>query len=392
MKRLKLSKKKRIAFITSSRSDFYLLKNLINLFRKDKKFEEYIVITGNHFLKDFGYTFKDILKNKFNRVVKLNTFKLKSDSKGISDNFYKTSKYFSDFLNRRKIDLIILLGDRYEILSIAAISSLYSIPIAHLHGGEITYGSQDDNYRHAITKLSHLHFVSTNKAKKRIFQLGEGKKEVFNVGSFGIDRIRNIKLYSKFEIEKKLKIKLKNQNFLINFHPSTFLSKKNVIEIKEILKALKYFKNTILIFTYPNADKFNSLIITELKKFTKKNNNCYLFNSLGDKKYFSLIKYVDLVIGNSSSGILEVPYFKKPSINLGDRQLGREQPASVINSKIKKNLIIKNIKLGLSNSFKKKIKKFYNPYLKKNTALKTYNIISKYNLKKFNYKKFHDFK
>ena len=206
-------------------------------------------------------------------------------------------------------------------------------------------------------------------------------KEVFNVGSFGIDRIRNIKLYSKFEIEKKLKIKLKNQNFLINFHPSTFQFKKNVIEIKEILKALKYFKNAILIFTYPNADKFNSLIINEFKKFTKKNNNNYLFNSLGDKKYFSLIQYVDLVIGNSSSGILEVPYFKKPSINLGDRQLGREQPASVINSKIKKNLIIKNIKSIFK--FLRKDQKVYNHILK-NTALK-HNIISKYNLK-INYK------
>lgn len=391
MKKLKFNKQKIVA-VTSSRADYYLLKNLLNFFESSKKFDLYIIVTGSHLLKKFGYTYKDIKDDKYKNIIKLPSFNDKNSSFDIVKNFYKTSEKFSKILNKIRPNLVIVLGDRYEILSVASTASVFGTPIAHLHGGEVTNGSQDDNYRHAITKLSNIHFVSSLKCKKRVEQLGEDKANTYVVGSFGLDRIKKIKLYTKERLKKIININFQNNNFLINFHPDTESEKKSINQIKEILKALKNFKNTNLFFTYPNADKYNSAIINLIRRFKERNKNCYLFKSLGDKRYFSLINNIDIVIGNSSSGIIEVPYFKKPSINLGDRQKGREQSKSIINSIIKKKIIVKNIKFALSKKFLKKIKNLKNPYEKNNTALNTFKILSKLSLKKYYYKKFVDLK
>lgn len=386
MKKLKF--KKKILAISSSRSDYYLLRNLLKKIESSNRQNLFIVGTGTHNLKKFGHTIKNIKKDNFKNLIKLNTF-LKSDSPiSIIKNFEKTLFGLSKILIKIKPDLVIILGDRYEMLSAATASSLLNIPIAHIHGGEITHGSQDDNYRHAISKLSHIHFAATKKSKKRLMQLGENKKNIHVVGSLGVENIKNIKFISRKELEKNIKIKFNKKNFLINFHSDTYSKNQNSKNLNELLNSLLSFKDTNLIFTYPNSDQYNGIIIKRLTELSKKNKNCFLIKSLGDINYFSLIKNIDLVIGNSSSGIIEVPSLEKISINIGNRQSGREQAKSIFNCNIKKDDIKKAIKLAMSKKNLFKQKKIKNPYFKKNTSNQIYKILSKTNLKNLVYKKF----
>ena len=379
---------KKILIFTSSRADYGLFHRLIKKLRK--KFQINLVISGSHLSRKHGETIKEINDDEIKIFKKIRWSKFEDSHLNIVNNFSETLKKFSIIIKNYKFDLIILLGDRFETLSVAIAAHLFRIPIAHIHGGELTSGSIDDAMRHSITKLSSLHFVSHKEYKKRVIQLGENPKNVFVVGSLGAENIDQTKFLSKNNLEKFLKLKFLDKNILINFHPETSQLKSEKKQIKEILISLSKFKEINKIFTMPGIDKGNKFISSEISKFVKKNKNSYSFKSLGYKKYFSLMNNVDLMLGNSSSGILEMPSFKKITINLGIRQNGRLQANSIINLNISSKEIIKTIRNFYQGKYNLKLKKSKNIYYSKNTSDKIIEILNKINFKDLSHKKFYD--
>ena len=380
----------KVCIITSTRADFGLLKNLIFKIKKNKFFLLKVVVSGTHFFKKYGYTSDEIKENKIkidNKII----CKFNSDNpKGVSQVMAKCMLESSRIFKTLQPDLLIVLGDRYEILASTISAHLSRIPVAHIHGGEVTHGVIDDAFRHSITKMSHIHFVANAIYKKRIIQLGENPKNVYVVGGLGVDSISKTNLLTKNELEKKFNFTFNNLNFLVNFHPETLNKNLAKQQIKELLSAFSKLKNTSLIFTMPGADLENQIVAKLITKFTLKNKNAYFFKSLGQINYFSFLKQVDGMIGNSSSGILEMPYFKKGTINIGNRQSGRLMAKSVINVKIKKNKIISAIKKLLSNSFQKSIKNNINPYGKPGASEKIVEILKKIKTEKVINKVFFD--
>ena len=385
--------KKKIIIVTGSRADYGILKNLIICLNKSKKFRLSLVVTGQHLSKNYGNTSKMVI-NDFAKICHLINIDIKkTNSSSILNSISTGIKKIGKFIQMQKPELIILLGDRYEILS-AAIGSIYNnVKIAHIHGGEVTTGSVDDTIRHALTKFSDFHFVSTDTYKKRVIQMGENPTNVFNVGALGAENAKNIELRNKKELEKNLSIKFNKYNFLITIN--SFIEGKCTIEslLKNLFLVLKKFKNTSFIFTMPNSDLKSDFIKSEILKFCKKNKNCYFFKFMGSNNYLSCIKVCDLVLGNSSSGILEAPTLNTATVNIGDRQNGRVQANSIINSENSSKEIYNSIKKSLSSNFKNKIKKTKNPYFKKNTAANIVQIIEKNILnKRKKPKKFYDIK
>jgi len=383
-------KKKTIYIVTGSRADYGLLKNLITQINKSNKFELTLIVTGQHLSKKYGNTYKEI-KNDFGKSIKfidikVNNSEVNSILKSISIGITKVGKYFVS----KKPDLLIILGDRYEMLSFAVAALFNKVIIAHIHGGELTQGSIDDTIRHTISKFSNYHFVATKPYKKRVIQLGENPKKVFLVGGLGSENVENISYLDKKVLEKNLNIKFKKNNFLITFN--SFLDDKISVKvaIRNMFKALNKFKNTNYIFTFPNSDLESNNIIKMIINFSKKNKNAYCFKSLGVQRYLSCMKICNVVVGNSSSGILEAPSLKTPTINIGNRQNGRIKAKSVIDCNYSSLGIQKAIKKALSKKFQKKIKNIKNPYYKKNTSIKIMNIIEQILKNKITIKKFYD--
>ena len=385
------NKKKSICIVTGSRADYDLLRNLIIQLKQSKKFKLSLIVTGQHISRDYGNTSKKIYEDFGKICHSINTNVKETNSTTILNSISLGINKIGKYLKLKKPDLIILLGDRYEILS-AGIGSIFNnVKIAHIHGGEVTSGSIDDIIRHAITKFSDFHFVSTNSYKKRVIQMGESPKNIFNVGALGVENIKKIKLINKEKLEKKLSIKFNKFNFLITIN--SFIEEKVSINdfLKNFFLAIKKFKDTSFIFTLPNSDLKSDYIRNKILDFCKKNKNSYTFKSLGAQKYLSCMKICDVVLGNSSSGILEAPTLKVATVNIGDRQKGRLQANSIINSDYSFKKIYDSINKSLSLNFKKKIKKTQNPYYKKNTAMNRVNIIEKKIFKKkIKLKKFYD--
>jgi len=383
----------KLCTVTGSRAEFFILKNLILKIQNKKKISHSLLVTGSHNSKFFGKTINDIKKEniKISGLIDLN---IKGDSSSeISRYFSLGIKKFSKKLLSLKPDLVMLLGDRYEIFSAAIAAYLNHIPIIHIYGGETTEGSLDECIRHSITKLSKIHFVSTKKYFDRVKQLGENPDYIFNVGSMGVESIKNHKIIKKKKIEKILNFRFSEKNILMTFHPETTISKKeNIKNLKQCLNCIKKLKNTTTIITMPGADHNYKIIFSILKKFSIENKNIYLFKSLGHDYYFSICRIVDLMIGNSSSGIIEMPSFRKPTVNIGKRQLGRIQAKSVINVDFQERKILNAIKKAFSKKFIKSLLRIKNPYKKNNSSDKIINIIEKINLKKLNTKKFFDYK
>jgi GDP/UDP-N,N'-diacetylbacillosamine 2-epimerase (hydrolysing) len=287
-------------------------------------------------------------------------------------------------------DLLLVLGDRYEIFSAVISAAHLKIPIAHISGGESSEGNIDEAVRHSITKFSHYHFVANKSYGNKVIQMGESPNTVFEVGGLGIDNIKNIIFLKKKQIEKDLNFKFMKKNILLTYHPVTYLTEKNnYLELKNILKAIDYFHDFGVIITFPNADFYNQKIIDTLLNYSKRNKNAKLYKYLGREKYLSCLKEVDLVIGNSSSGITEAPFLGTPTINIGIRQDGRAKSTSVIDSGASPYLIVKNIKKALSKEFRNKIinqKSFYGDGFASKKILK---ILEKKINKNILIKKFH---
>lgn len=379
---------RKICIVTGSRAEYGLLKNLIKKIKRDKTIKLQIIATCMHLIPKFGLTYKEIIKDGFKIDYKVKMPIPSSNSKNITNATGLGMLGFAKAFSKLKPDLLVVLGDRFEILSASFAALSQNIPIAHIHGGESTVGAIDEAIRHSITKMSTFHFASTKEYKKRIIQLGENPKKVYMVGSLGVERIKKMKFLSKHDLEKKIKFKFGKKNILTTFHPETIGFQSQKKTFKNILLSLRKIKDTTVIFTLPNVDTGSDEIIKMLKNFTRKNKKKFkIFKSMGDELYLSAIKYSDLVLGNSSSGIIEVPSLKVPTINIGDRQQGRIKAKSIINSKSDYLSIKKNIKVAL---FKKNKLNFHNPYESKNTSKKIFEILKKTNIKNIIKKKFND--
>ncbi|SVA59860.1 uncharacterized protein METZ01_LOCUS112714, partial [marine metagenome] len=361
-KKISNLKKRKICVITGTRAEYGLLKRLMKAISDSEEFELQLIATGMHLTKKFGLTYKEIESDGFKIDKKVN-IKLESDTPiGISKSTSLGLIGFSKSLQELEPDLILILGDRFEVFSAAIASMFLRIPIAHLHGGELTEGATDEAIRHSITKLSHLHFVASKEYKNRVIQLGENPKNVFLVGGLGVDSIRKTKLLSRNELENSLDLKFKKKNILITFHPVTLENSTSGTQMKELLKALSKLRDTTLIFTMPNADVDGKIIFSMIEDFAKEYSDAYAFTSLGQQKYFSCIAQVDCVIGNSSSGLLEVPTFKKGTINIGDRQRGRLKATSIIDCEPNLKSISKALKEIYKPKFIAKVNSTINPY------------------------------
>ena len=355
---------RKVLFITSSRADYGLLREVI-LETQSLNRETYLLVTGSHLSHEFGNTIKEIKNDNVKKIIKRNILDQKFSENKISEYISKSINITSEVIIKKKPDVIVILGDRYELLGSAIAAMILRIPIAHIHGGELTIGAYDDSIRHSITKLSHLHFPVHDVYKKRLIQLGENPKTIFNFGALGAHAMSKIKTLKKSEIEKILKIKLNKKIILATFHPVTLEKNMSKYYIKNLIRFLKKLKNYIIIFTSPNFDSESNILRKEILSLEKKKDNIYFYKSLGSRIYISLMKISYLVIGNSSSGVLETPSFGVRTINIGDRQKGRIISGNIINCNYDVNSMSKAF-----NKLKKKSTKSYNPFFKKKTPIK----------------------
>jgi GDP/UDP-N,N'-diacetylbacillosamine 2-epimerase (hydrolysing) len=381
---------KKICVVTGSRADYGLIKNLMNLIKNDSNMKLQIIVTGSHLSPKHGETYKEIEKDGFIIDFKVEIIEKIVDLPSTSRAMGKAHIEISKILFENKPDLMIVLGDRYEILSAATAALILNIPVAHIHGGEETQGAFDNSIRHAITKMSQLHFVATKKSRTRVMQMGESPEKVFNFGGLGVDSISSTDFQSRDKLENLIGQKFGERNLLVTFHPETISEKFPVEQIQILLEALRKKSDINLIFTGTNADPGSHEIGNEIKKFVESRNNAVYISSLGQESYFSTLQYCDGVIGNSSSGILEVPSFKKATINIGDRQLGREFASSVINCEMQRDSIVDAIEEIYSKKFRKKLKKTVNPYGDGGASIKIYTVIKNYNLTNLMKKAFYD--
>ncbi len=383
-------KKKNICVVTGSRAEYGLLFQTLKKIQKSSKLNLSLIVTGMHLSKKYGNTYKEIEKDNFKINYKVNLFFKENSHLEISKSTGEGIKKISEAYHNLKPDIVLVLGDRYEIFSAASAAMLMNIPIAHIHGGELTLGLIDDAIRHSITKMSHLHFVTTKSYKKRIIQLGENKKNIFHVGAPGIENIYKLKLMKKQDIEESLGTKFNKKNLLITFHPVTLQNHLSVIYFRNLLLSLDKLKNTNLYFTKANADTNGMKINIMINNFIKDRKNAFCYSSLGQVKYLSLMNLVDGVVGNSSSGLIEAPSLKVGTLNIGDRQDGRVRSDSVIDCGYEQRQIQKGLKSLFSLEFKNLVKKQKNPYFKKETSHNILKVLENTDFDNLLHKKFID--
>lgn len=348
---------KKIAVITGTRAEFGLLRPLIDQLHQSDDFMLQLIVTAMHLSPEFGNTAEEIQKNGYKIDKKVECLLSSDTAVGITKSIGLTMIGFADAMEELQPDLVIILGDRSEMLAAATAAMIANVPIAHIHGGETTEGAYDEGIRHAITKMSYWHFASTETYRKRIIQLGEHPDRVFNVGAIGLDSVKSLDLLSRGAFEKSIDFRLGEKNILITFHPVTLEDDSAEAQFEEILQALCSLKDTHFIFTHANSDKNGRIINQMIAQFVAENNeNAVEFKSLGQLRYLSSLHYMDVVLGNSSSGILEVPHFNIPTINIGDRQKGRVMPESVINTPPEREAIEEALNKAFSSSFREKIK------------------------------------
>lgn len=349
-----------------------------------------VIVTGMHLSPEFGLTYQEIEKDGFAIDAKIE-MQLSSDTApGITKSTGLGIIGFADAFERLSPDVLVVLGDRYESFAAAVSALFFKIPVAHLHGGETTEGAFDEALRHSISKISMLHFSATDAYRKRIIQMGEDPKRVFNVGAIGIEAIHSQKLLSKTELETSIGYKFRDRNLLVTYHPETLSKVSPAVQFGELLAALTKFPDIGFIFTYPNSDVAGRVIIDMINDFCAKNSNAVAFKSLGSVRYLSCLKYVDGLVGNSSSAIIELPSFKKGAVNIGGRQKGRLAAANIIHCEPKQKLIVGAIERLYHSSFKRILKNVKNPYYRKNTSNAIVKVLASYPLDKSISKPFHD--
>lgn len=353
---------KKICVVTGARADYGLCRWVMEGIHQSLELELQLVVTGMHLSPEFGMTVDAIESDGFVIDRKIEMLLSSDTAVGVTKSMGLGMIGFSDALAELKPDLMLLLGDRYEIFAAAASAMIARIPIAHLHGGETTEGAFDEAIRHSITKMSHLHFVAAEKYRRRVIQLGEKPEHVFNVGGLGVDNILRLQLLSRDALEDALGFKLAKRNLLITFHPVTLEQGTSVHQIDELLAALSELRDTGLIFTMPNADTEGRVLFRKIEDFCSGHPQAHAFTSLGQLRYLSCIRHVDGVVGNSSSGLTEVPSFKKGTINIGDRQRGRLRAVSVIDCEPEQHSIRKALERLFSSELHDELPTVKNPY------------------------------
>lgn len=381
---------RKICFVTGTRAEYGLLSRLMRLVKEDKDLQLQVIATNMHLMPEYGETYKEIEKDGFTIDKKVYMHKPSDDAHGIISSMAEEMQGMNDALSELKPDILVLLGDRYEILVAAQVALIHRVPIAHIHGGEVTEGAFDDAIRHSVTKMSSLHFTSCEEYRHRVIQMGEQPSRVFDVGSLGVENIKAVPLMTKDELEASLDFKIDTQTILVTYHPVT-LGGDPAKDIREFLDALDQFKDLKVIFTMPNSDTGRDAIALAVENYVKNHSNsAKAYTSLGLKRYLSTLQFVKVAVGNSSSGIIEVPSFGIPTLNIGDRQKGRLASKSVVNCGTSKDEVIAGLKLCLSEEMQKAAKTYENPYAKPDTANLIYQELKNVELAGLNLKTFYD--
>jgi GDP/UDP-N,N'-diacetylbacillosamine 2-epimerase (hydrolysing) len=381
---------RKICIVTGSRAEYGLLRAIMEDIKNDPGVELQIIVTGMHLSPEYGLTYHAVEEDGFSISRKVEMLTSSDTPVGIAKSMGLGLIGFADVLNELKPDLILVVGDRYEIFSAVSAALVARIPVAHIHGGEATEGLVDEAIRHSITKMSHLHFVATEEYRQRVIQLGEQPDRVFSVGGLGVDSISRLHLLNKGELEKSLNQKLGPKNLLITYHPVTLERATAENQLNELLSVLRELRDTNLIFTLPNADTEGRVLIEMIKDFVAENPCASAFTSLGQLLYFSCVAQVDGVIGNSSSGLLEVPSFKKGTINIGDRQRGRLQAGSIINCEPNREGIRHALTRLYSIEFQNNLLQVKNPYGQGGASKKILSTIKTFSLDDIIKKRFYD--
>ena len=356
-------KQRKVCVVTGTRAEYGLLRWVMEEIRESASLELQVIATGMHLSPEFGLTYRDIEADGFRIDRKVEMLLSGDTPSAISKSMGLAMIGFADAYDQLRPDLLLVLGDRYEILAAATAAMIAQVPIAHLHGGEATEGLIDEAIRHSITKMSHLHFVAAEEYRKRVIQLGEHLDRVFQVGGLGIDNIHRLPLLSREALEEALDFSLWERNLLITFHPVTLEQNTSAQQMRELLVALKQQERTQLIFTMPNADTEGRVLFKMIEEFVQQNpERAKAFTSLGQLRYLSSLKHVDAVVGNSSSGLLEAPSFQIGTVNIGDRQRGRLKAASVIDCEPDHDSIRHALEKLYSSSFQEHLASVRNPY------------------------------
>jgi GDP/UDP-N,N'-diacetylbacillosamine 2-epimerase (hydrolysing) len=387
-----MDNKRKICVVTGTRAEYGLLYWLIKEIQEDKELELQLIVTGMHLSPEFGLTYKTIEKDfKIDKKIEM---LLSSDTAiGISKSMGLAQISFAESYEELKPDILLVLGDRYEIFSAVSSAMIFNIPIAHLHGGETTEGAFDESIRHSITKMSHLHFTAMSAYRNRVIQLGEQPDKVFNVGGLGIDNIKKLKLLTKVEFEQSIDFKLNIKNILVTFHPVTLEKATAKKQFQNLLDAIDNLKDTNIIFTKANSDTNGRIINSMINHYVQANTKKAIsFTSLGQLRYLSALQYIDAMVGNSSSGLAEAPSFKIGTINIGDRQKGRVMADSVINCSPNIESITDAFTKLYSSKFIKVLKLTQNPYGNGGASKKVLSILKKIPLKNLLKKQFYNLK
>lgn len=385
--------KRKICVVTGTRAEYGLLSRLMRMIKVSDKTLLQVVATNMHLSPKYGNTYKEIEADGFmiDKRVPIIDETAPNDSHSTVMEMSRALSGFADAYCELKPDMLVVLGDRYEILASAAAALIMRIPIAHISGGDVTEGAFDDAIRHSITKMSQLHFPSTEEYRKRVIQLGEQPDRVFNVGALGVENIKKMPLMGKEEIEKEIDFKINNNTILVTYHPVTLGNRTAKDDIEDFVAALEERTDIRVIFTMPNSDTGGQFIVDAINDFVAKNpKRAKAYKSLGVVRYLSVMRQVAAVVGNSSSGLVEVPSFGIPTLNIGDRQKGRLAADSVYNCAPDKTDVLNGLDMVLSPAFRQKAAETHNPYEKENTAQTISDVISTYPLEQLKQKHFYD--
>lgn len=372
--------KRNVCVVTGTRAEYGLLKFLMKDIQAHADLNLQIIATGMHLSPEFGMTYREIENDGFVIDRKIEMLTSSDSGVGIAKSMGLGMIGFADALAQLSPDVIVVLGDRFEIFAAVSAALVARIPVAHLHGGEATEGLIDEAFRHSITKMSHLHFVAAEEYRNRVIQLGEQPTSVHLVGGMGVDAIKRVKLLSKSELEASLGFSFGNKNLLVTFHPVTLEKASAEAQMNALLKALGDLKDTELIFTMPNADTDGRILMRQLQDFAVSHQYAHIFTSLGQLRYLSCLQFIDGVVGNSSSGLAEVPSFKKGTINIGDRQKGRLMTGSVINCAPTVEAIADAINFLYSGQFQNALQTVVNPYGNGGACQKIIKVLESVNL------------
>ena len=382
---------KRVCVVTGSRAEYGLLRWVMEGFKNSDVCTLQTVVTGMHLSPEFGSTWREIEADSFSIDWKVEMLLGSDSASAVTKSMGIAMIGFADAFSHLKPDLLVILGDRFEMLAAASAALIAGIPIAHLHGGELTEGAYDDAIRHSLTKMSHLHFTAASEYRDRVIQLGEDPARVWDVGGFGLDSITNVKLLSRAEVEDNLKISLSDKSLLVTFHPETRPDAVPEKQLEELLHALGQ-SSAVVVFTMPNADNKNRMLRTMIEEFVQQHSGrAVVHASLGQQLYLSTLAEVDAVVGNSSSGLIEAPAFSKGTVNIGRRQDGRLRAKSVVDCEARRSDIAEAIDKVLDPRFQIEITSQQNPYGTGGASVKTVSIIENWFRDKVSMsKKFYD--